>query len=53
MDFIKKLFKDEDRIIGLSGFKNGELEDLTVFIPKFNPAKPIYNYKNQKNFFLL
>lgn len=53
MDFIKNLFKDEDKIIGLCGFKNGEDKNLRVFIPKFNPSKPIYNFNYQKNFFLL
>ncbi len=51
MEFLKNLFKDDDRIIGLSGFKKEEV--LSVFIPKFNPAKPIYNPNYQKNFFLL
>ncbi len=53
MEFIKNLFKDDDRVIGLSGFKKEEEEKLSVFIPKFNPAKPIYSVNYQKNFFLM
>ncbi len=53
MEFFKSLFKDDDRIIGLSGFKKEEESQLGVFIPKFNPAKPIYNVNYQKNFFLM
>ncbi len=53
MDFIKKLFKDEDRIIGLCGFKKEDEDQLGVFIPKFSPANPTYNLNYEKNFFLL
>ncbi len=52
MEFFKNLFKDDDRIIGLSGFKKEDDEKLGIFIPKFNPAKPIYNLNYRKNFFL-
>lgn len=51
MDFIKKLFKDEEKIIGLCGFKKEE--ELSVFIPKFTANKQIYNTNYNKNFFLL
>lgn len=51
MELFKKFFKDEDRIIGLCGFK--KVKQAEVFIPKFDATKSIYtpNYKN--NFFLL
>ncbi len=53
MELFKKLFKDEDKIIGLCGFKKENEEQLSVFVPKFNPSKPIYNVNYQKNFFLM
>ena len=53
MDFIKNLFKDDEKIIGLCGFKNAKDSELSVYIPKFNPSKPIYNFNYEKNFFLM
>lgn len=53
MEFLKKFFRDEDRIIGLSGFKKDNDEVLRAFVPKFNPSKPIYSFNYQKNFFLM
>lgn len=51
MEFLKKFFKDDDRIIGLCGLK--KITQSEVFVPKFDVTKTIYtpNYKN--NFFLL
>ncbi|MBQ8168047.1 hypothetical protein IJZ97_01360 [bacterium] len=51
MEFIKKLFKDDDKIIGLCGFKKEE--ELRVYIPKLDPSKMIYSTNYNKNFFLL
>ena len=51
MEFIKKFFNDDKKIIGLCGFKNEE--ELDVYIPKFDPSKQIYTTNYQKNFFLL
>lgn len=53
MELLKKLFKDEDRVIGLCSFKKEEDVQLKAFVPKFNPSKPIYNFNYQKNFFLM
>lgn len=53
MEFLKKLFKDEDKIIGLCAFKQEDEEPLRVFVPKFYPSKAIYSANYQKNFFLL
>ncbi len=53
MKFLKKFFDDENRIIGLCGFKSEKEYELKAFVPKFNPAKQIYNTNYQKNFFLL
>ncbi len=51
MEFLKNLFKEEERIIGLSGFKKED--KLDVFIPKTPKLKPIYTLKYEKNFFLM
>ena len=51
MEFLKNLFKDEDRIIGLSGFKDED--ELDILFPKTPKLKPIYTLKYEKNFFLL
>ncbi len=51
MEFLKNLFKDEDRVIGLCGFKKEE--EVRVYIPRFDPSKNIYNLNCEKNFFLL
>ena len=61
MEFFKKLFKDDDYIVGLSGFKN-ECEDLKISRKKssqsyyniFTPQKQnLVFYTNTKNNFLL
>ena len=51
MNFFKKLFKDDDRIIGLSGFKN--FEEVRIFIPKQEPSTPVFNVNYKKNIFLM
>ena len=51
MELLKNLFKDEDKVIGLCGFRKED--DLGVFIPKFEPNEQIFSTKYEKNFFLL
>lgn len=53
MELLKKLFKDEDRVIGLCSFRKEEIERQRVFVPTFNPSKSIYNVNYKKNFFLM
>ena len=53
MELLKKLFKDEDRAIGLCSFRKQEEEPVRVFIPEFNPSKTIYGANYGNNFFLL
>lgn len=53
MNFIKNLFKDDEKLIGLCGFKEAAGENLNVYIPKFEPSKPLYTVNYEKNFFLL
>lgn len=51
MKFLKKIFNDDERIIGLCHFK--KQEKLRVFNYKCSYAKPVYCSKYEKNFFLL
>lgn len=53
MEILKNFFKDDDKIIGLSGFKHEDEERLNVFIPKLNPSKIIFQTNYEKNFFLM
>lgn len=52
MEFLKKLFKDDDTVIGLCAFKK-QTEEVEFFIPKFDATKPVYCTNYEKNFFLL
>ncbi|CCY63458.1 unknown [Clostridium sp. CAG:967] len=51
MDFIKKLFKDDDKVIGLCSFKKKQSKIYT-FSPQFNAAKLIYSTNTKNNFLL-
>lgn len=53
MEFLKNLFKNEERVIGLCAFnkKNGRVNQS--FTPQFKPQKLIYNTNVKNNFFLL
>lgn len=51
MDFIKKLFKDDDKVIGLCSFKK-KASKVYTFSPQFNAAKLIYNTNTKNNFLL-
>lgn len=51
MEFIKNLFKDDDKIIGLCALKKEEKR--RIYIPEFNPGRSIYNTNYPRNFFLL
>ena len=53
MDFIKNLFKDEEKIIGLCGFKDFKPKSMGAYLPKFSPSTPTYKLNYEKNFFLL
>ena len=52
MELLKKLFKDEDRVIGLSSFRKAD-EKHYDFRPNFSVDKQIYRTNYEKNFFLL
>ena len=61
MEFIKKFFKDDDYIVGLSGFKGEQSlpckkEAVEGFNPPYNiftPPKNLVFYTNTKENFLL
>ena len=65
MEFIKKFFKDDDYIVGLTGFKGeqslpckreGDRKAVEGFNPSYNiftPPKNLVFYTNTKNNFLL
>lgn len=52
MELLKKLFKDEERAIGLSSFRKAD-EKVYDFRPNFSVDKQIYRTNYEKNFFLL
>ncbi len=53
MELLKKLFKDEDKVIGLCSIRKEYEEPIRVFIPKFTPTKTFSSTSYNKNFFLL
>ncbi len=53
MEFLKKLFKNEERVVGLCSLnkKNGRVS--YTYTPQFNAQKLIYRTNTKDNFFLL
>lgn len=53
MEFLKNLFKNEEKVVGLCAFnkKNGKVS--YSYTPQFNAQKLIYNTNTKNNFFLL
>lgn len=52
MEFLKKLFNDdEEKIIGLCGFKK-KAPKIYSFTPTFNATKLIYGTNTKNNFLL-
>lgn len=51
MDFIKKLFKDDDKVIGLCSFKKKSAK-VYSFTPQFSAVKLIYSTNTKNNFLL-
>lgn len=52
MELLKKLFKDEEKVIGLCAFQKQE-EKTYDFKSNFSVQKTIYRTNYDKNFFLL
>lgn len=49
MEFIKNLFKDDEKIVGLCSFRKKEQK---VIIPDFRGLKLVYNTNTSKNFLI-
>lgn len=52
MEFLKSLFKNEEKVVGLCAF-NKKNKIQYSFTPQFNPQKLIYSTNTKDNFFLL
>ena len=51
MEFLKKLFKDDDKVIGLCSFRK-KTPKIYSFTTDFSAAKLIYNTNTKNNFLL-
>lgn len=51
MEFIKNLFKEDEKIIGLCGFKK-QAQKIYSFSPKINTAELFYGTNTKNNFLL-
>ena len=51
MEFIKNLFKEEDKAIGLCSFKQKE-QKIYTFTPKYSTVTLIYSTNTKNNFLL-
>ncbi len=51
MELLKRLFKDEEKVIGLCAFKKKEQKKIS-FTPHFSATRLVYGTKYDKNFFV-
>lgn len=51
MEFIKNLFKEDEKAIGLCSFKKKE-QKIYSFTPQFNAINLIYSTNTKNNFLL-
>lgn len=51
MDFIKNLFKEDEKIIGLCGFKK-KTPKIYSFTPQINTVELFYSTNTKNNFLL-
>ncbi len=51
MEFLKKLFNDEEKIIGLCSFKKKKQKTYS-YTPTFNATKLVYGTNTKINFLL-
>lgn len=51
MEFLKKLFKEEEKIIGLCGFRKKEQKTF-YFTPQFSAINLVYSTNTKNNFLL-
>ncbi len=52
MELLKKLFKDDEKVIGLCAFKK-QPQKVYSYEPKFKATKLCYCTNTKNNFFLL
>ncbi len=53
MELLKKLFRDDDKIVGLCAFRKKTEEKIYSFEPQFKATRLIYTTNTKNNFFLL
>lgn len=53
MEFLKSLFKNDDKIVGLYAFNKKNDKTVSSYRPQFNAQKLIYSPNTKNNFFLL
>ena len=53
MEFLKNLFKKEERVVGLCEKKKKNGRVSYTYTPQFNAQKLIYRTNTKDNFFLL
>ena len=51
MELLKKLFKDDEKVIGLCAFKKKQTKKIS-FTPQFTATRLVYGTKYNKNFFV-
>ncbi len=53
MEFLKRLFKNEERVVGLCSLNKKNSRVFYTYTPQFNAQKLIYRTNTKDNFFLL
>jgi len=53
MEFLKSLFKDDEKIVGLCAFNKKNNRVLNPNTPQFSTQKLIYSTNIKNNFFLM
>ena len=53
MELLKKLFRDDDKIVGLCAFRKKTEEKIYSFDAQFKATRLIYTTNTKNNFFLL
>ena len=51
MELLKRLFKEDEKVIGLCALKKREGKQLS-FTPQFSAPRLVYGTKYEKNFFI-
>ncbi len=51
MEFLKRIFKDDDKVIGLCSFRK-KTQKVYAYTPKFTNTTLFYSTNTKNNFFL-